>query len=321
MNSSTSAVKDIMETDLGKEAKMPYSFSNDRSQDKLLLEPYSHILSVPGKNIRGKLISGFNLWMNVAQDKLKAIEEIVEMLHNASLLIDDIEDNSTLRRGLPVAHLIYGQASTINCANYVMFIGLEKTQALGHPEAITIFTQQLLELHRGQGMEIHWRDNFICPSEEEYKLMISRKTGGLFNLAVRLMQLFSDSDENFTELTRLLGLYFQIRDDYANIKLEDYAANKTFAEDLTEGKFSFPIQHSINSRPSDDRVFKILKQRTQDIEVKKFCISLMEEAGSLEYTRKVMTKLDESICSEIERLGGNSIILKVMDELRNWKKY
>ena len=47
----------------------------------------------------------------------------------------------------------------------------------------------------------------------------------------------------------------------------------------------------------------------------------MEEAGSLEYTRKVMTKLDESICSEIERLGGNSIILKVMDELRNWTKY
>ena len=65
--------------------------------------------------------------------------------------------------------------------------------------------------------------------------MISRKTGGLFNLAVRLMQLFSDSDENFTELTRL---YFQIRDDYANLKLEDYAA-----EDLTEDKSSFPIQH------------------------------------------------------------------------------
>ena len=131
--------------------KLPYSASNSPAQDRLLLEPYSHILSVPGKNIRGKLIAGFNTWMKVAQEKIEAIEEIVEMLHNASLLVDDIEDSSTLRRGLPVAHLIYGQASTINCANYVMFIGLEKTQALGHPEAVTVFTQQLLELHRGQG--------------------------------------------------------------------------------------------------------------------------------------------------------------------------
>ena len=74
--------------------------------------------------------------------------------------------------------------------------------------------------------------------------------GGLFNLAVRLMQLFSSSDQNFTELTRcdemkrelcqtrffrLLGLYFQIRDDYANLRLASYAFNKSFAEDLTEG--------------------------------------------------------------------------------------
>jgi len=316
-----SSVKNQMENGHGDGLNsLPYSCSNSAAQDRLLLEPYSHILSVPGKNIRGKLIAGFNMWMNVEQEKIDAIEEIVQMLHNASLLVDDIEDSSTLRRGLPVAHLIYGQASTINCANYVMFIGLEKTQALGHPEAVAVFTQQLLELHRGQGMEIYWRDNFTCPTEEEYNLMISRKTGGLFNLAVRLMQLFSDSDENFTELTRLLGLYFQIRDDYANLKLEDYAATKSFAEDLTEGKFSFPIQHTINTNPRDDRVFKILKQRTQDVEVKKFCISLLEASGSFEYTKKVMTDLDKAICSEVDRLGGNKIISKVMEELRNWNK-
>ena len=336
LKSEFSSVKDRMENGHDRTHSLPYSSSNSRTQDCLLLEPYSHILTVPGKNIRGKLIAGFNMWMDVAQEKIEAIEEIVQMLHNASLLIDDIEDSSILRRGLPVAHLIYGQASTINCSNYVMFIGLEKTLALGHPDAVTVFTQQLLELHSGQGrfwpgtwvvvhvfvlgMEIYWRDNFTCPTEEEYKLMISRKTGGLFNLAVRLMQLFSDSDENFTELTRLLGLYFQIRDDYANLKLEDYAANKSFAEDLTEGKFSFPILHTIKTNPRDDRVVKILRQRTQDVEVKKFCISLIEAAGSFEYTKGVMVELDRAICSEVERLGGNMIISRVMEELRNWDK-
>ena len=116
-----------------------------------------------------------------------------------------------LRRGQPCAHLIYGTPSTINSANYVMFIGLEKVLKLGHPEAVSVFSHQMLELHRGQGMEIHWRDNFVCPTEQEYRQMIERKTGGLFNLAVRLMQLFSDSSEDFNNLTSLLGLYFQIR--------------------------------------------------------------------------------------------------------------
>ncbi len=167
------------------------------------------------------------------------------MLHNASLLVDDIEDNSILRRGIPVAHKIYGEASTINSANYVMFIGLERVLELGHPRAVAVFSEQMLELHRGQGMEIYWRDGFKCPTEEEYRQMTIRKTGGLFNLAVRLMQLFSESDRDFVSLTSLLGLYFQIRDDYANMCLDEYAANKSFAEDLTEGKFSFPIIHAI----------------------------------------------------------------------------
>jgi len=259
--------------------------------------------------------------MGVEEGKLKAIGEIVQMLHNASLLLDDIEDSSILRRGLPVAHKIFGEASTINCANYVMFIGLERTLALGHPEAVNVFTQQLLELHRGQGMEIYWRDNFLCPTEEEYRLMISRKTGGLFNLAVRLMQLFSSSDQNFTELTRLLGLYFQIRDDYANLRLPSYAVNKSFAEDLTEGKFSFPILHCIQSSgKSDDRVGRILRQRTEDIEVKKFCISLLESAGSFAYTRGVMAELDTSIRAEVERLGGNQTLMEVLDQLKDWEE-
>ena len=88
-----------------------------------------------------------------------------------TIRLDDIQDNSVLRRGIPVAHSIYGIPSTINAANYVIFIALEKTLSLDHPNATQVYTEQLLELHRGQGMEIYWRDNFLCPSESEYKQM------------------------------------------------------------------------------------------------------------------------------------------------------
>jgi len=85
--------------------------------------------------------------------------------------IDDIQDNSILRRGIPVAHSIYGVPSTINAANYLLLKGLKRVQSLNHPDAITVYTEQLLDFYYGQGLEIFWRDNYTCPSLEEYKQM------------------------------------------------------------------------------------------------------------------------------------------------------
>ena len=76
--------------------------------DESLLEPWKYLNEVPGKNVRGLLITAFNTWLKVPEDKLKLIDEVVRNLHTASLLVDDIEDNSKLRRGVPVAHSIYG---------------------------------------------------------------------------------------------------------------------------------------------------------------------------------------------------------------------
>jgi len=308
------------------EVQYPFSTNNSREQDKLLLEPFTYLLQVQGKNVRKKLLKAFNTWLNVDEEKVSAIGEIVQMLHNASLLLDDIQDSSILRRGIPVAHKIYGEALTINSANYVMFIALERVIALSHPQAVQVYTEQMLELHRGQGMEIYWRDNFRCPTEEEYREISIRKTGGLFNLAVKLMQLFASDEgtakgngDRYVGLTALIGLYFQVRDDYANLKFDEYASNKSFAEDLTEGKFNFPIIHAIRNYPSDNRVMNILRQRTTDVEVKKYCISLLEDAGSFKYSLQVLEDLDSQIRSEIEKLGGNAVLIQLMDELKNWQ--
>ena len=302
--------------------KVPYSNSNKTAQDEILLEPFTYLLRKKGKDIRPKLLKAFNVWLKVPDEKVKLIGDIIQMLHNSSLLVDDIQDNSVLRRGNPCAHKIYGVASTINSANYVYFIGLEKILELNNPEAVHIFKESMLELHRGQGMEIYWRDTFMCPTENEYRDMTVRKTGGLFNLAVKLMQLFSNNEEcpqyNYVELTSLLGLYFQIRDDYANLCLDEYFANKSFGEDLTEGKYNFPIIHAIKKYPKDNRLNNILRQRTQDIDVKKYAIKILEDAGSFRYTRDQMRLLDNKIRAEIGKLNGNDVLIRVMDDLRNW---
>ncbi|XP_034040907.1 geranylgeranyl pyrophosphate synthase isoform X3 [Thalassophryne amazonica] len=287
----------------------------DSSSERILLEPYSYLLQLPGKQMRKKLAHSFNHWLHIPQDKLQVIIEVTEMLHNASLLIDDIEDNSKLRRGFPVAHSIYGIPSVINCANYVYFLGLEKVLTLEHPEAVKVFTRQLLELHRGQGLDIYWRDHYTCPTEQEYQKMVLQKTGGLFGLAVGLMQLFSDWDTDLKPLLDTLGLFFQIRDDYANLCSGDYTKSKSFCEDLTEGKFSFPIIHAIWSCPESTQVQNILRHRTESTDIKRYCVDYLEKLGSFAYTRQTLFELEAEAYRLIKEFGGNPQLESLVENL------
>ena len=288
---------------------------------KQLIEPYHYINSIPGKDVRGKLIDCFNLWLRVPTHSAKQIKSIIADLHNASLLIDDIEDNSKLRRGIPVAHSIFGVAPVINTANYVYFLALERCHALKNDEAMDVFVKEMLNLHRGQGYDIHWRDTVSCPTEEEYFDMIIDKTGGLFRLAVGLLQSFAtaNKDVDYVPLVNNLGLYFQIRDDLINLADDEYMKSKSFCEDLTEGKFSFPIIHCIRSGGEESsaaaQLLSVLKQRTEDVDVKRYAQRLMLDAGSLRYTRDKCSQLKEKIVNQIEDLGGNEPLLKVIEML------
>jgi len=88
--------------------------------------------------------------------------------------IDDIHDNTLLRRGMPVAHSIYGVASTLNTGIYLLLKGLKMAQSLNHPDAIALCIEQLLETYYVQGLDIYWRDNCTCPLIEEYMQMIKK---------------------------------------------------------------------------------------------------------------------------------------------------
>ncbi len=141
------------------------------------------------------MIAAFNEWLHIPEEKvsghkmnhleqihffliflsllqLTLIKKIVEELHTASLLIDDIEDNSKLRRGVPVAHTIFGVPATINCANYVYFVAMQRGLDLGDSRVVRIFVEELIALHEGQGLDIFWRDHNICPSEEQVHMAI-----------------------------------------------------------------------------------------------------------------------------------------------------
>jgi geranylgeranyl diphosphate synthase, type III len=258
---------------------------------QILFGPFDYLFAHPGKDIRTQMIAAFNAWLHVPSSSLGIITSVVGMLHTASLLIDDVEDSSLLRRGLPVTHSIFGTPQTINSANYVYFIALRELSKLNNPACIEIYTEELLNLHRGQGMDLFWRDTLTCPTEAEYLEMVGNKTGGLFRLAVKLMMAESSDNVDYVPLVNLIGLLFQVSDDYLNLSSSVMTKNKGLCEDLTEGKFSFPIIHSVRANPGNLQLLNILKQKTREEEVKRYAVTYMEGTGSFEYTKGVIKDL------------------------------
>ncbi|KAI1195775.1 isoprenoid synthase domain-containing protein, partial [Nemania serpens] len=276
-------------------------------KEKIILSPYEYIASEPGKEFRTLLLNAFNTWLEVPQDKLAIITKVVRMLHTSSLLIDDIQDNSMLRRGRPVAHNIFGVAQTINAGNYVYFLALKELEKLDDPmKAMDIYTTEMMYLHRGQGMDLYWRDTLTCPTEDDYLEMVSNKTGGLFRLAVKLMQSQSPTSFDCLPLAELLGQAFQIADDYKNLANLDYTQKKGLCEDLTEGKFSFPVIHSIRSNPENQELLHILAQRPTDVDTKKYAVRYIESTGSLEYTKELVTILIAKTKEEADAIDPGS---------------
>eukprot|EP01080_Neovahlkampfia_damariscottae_P010004 gene10004-2323_t len=284
--------------------------------EKIVREPYEYVTKEKGKEVRVKLIEAFNQFTELKEEQLNVIKEITQKLHNASLLIDDIEDNSKLRRGKPCAHLIYGMATTINSANYIYFESLKDVVELNSAKATKVFMDELVNLHLGQGMDIYWRDQNVCPTEEEYLTMVTQKTGGLFRLAIGLMEAISEKDLNLTPLINNLSILFQILDDYLNLQSNKYHQNKSFCEDFTEGKFSYPIIHHLNNTDkTDKRVLNILSKRTEDVELKKYALECMGETNTFDYTLKVLKKYEQLCLKQIEELGGNKYLDKILNYL------
>jgi octaprenyl-diphosphate synthase len=185
------------------------------------------------------------------------LSPLAEFCHNASLIHDDIEDNSDRRRGGPAVHLIYGTDAAINSGSFFYFLPLACVDAWDAPgeskERIrAVWGEYLRRLHLGQAMDIHWhRDINSLPGIDEYYTMCGLKTGCMARLAAVLGVMAALPEPSFTrtlirqaaeqlgQAAERLGLGFQILDDVKN--LDTGLPGKKRGDDVVEGKKSLPV--------------------------------------------------------------------------------
>ncbi|KAH8882985.1 terpenoid synthase [Thozetella sp. PMI_491] len=276
--------------------------------EEFVLEPYRYVSSLPSKGVRDMVIDGIKLWLGAPPQSTAIIRSVVNRIHNSSIMLDDVQDGSQLRRGSPSAHVIFGEAQTINSATFQYVQAIAEVRKLTNPLCLDIFIDEMSSLFVGQGLDLHWTSEVQSPSVVEYLQMVDGKTGGLFRLLARLMAAESPQSDQVAidRLCRLLGRYFQIRDDYQNLVSEEYTAQKGFCEDLDEGKFSLPLIHALAHTDKALLLGSLLRERRRrgqcTPEQKHLILALMREAGSLTYVLHVLQALHAELSAEVGRL-------------------
>ncbi|KAJ6085824.1 hypothetical protein N7486_010105 [Penicillium sp. IBT 16267x] len=258
--------------------------------------------------------------MEKEDNELDSIKRAVDDLHNSTLILDDIQDASGLRRGFATTHQVFGSAQCINSATYM--VARATSRLTVHPDPtqqlMNIFLEGLKKLAIGQSWDINWKVKGNCPSTKGYMKMGDGKTGAMFEMIIRMMDFFSIITswpiEELIQLSTFLGRWYQVRDDYQNLQDEQYTSQKEFCDDLDEGKLSYPLTLCCHRDSTAEKIIMgILRQasgRPLAVNVKEQILNLYRRTGALQETWETiedLKKSTENALSRFESITGERI--------------
>jgi octaprenyl-diphosphate synthase len=265
-----------------------------------VFSPIKDILSRGGKRWRPLLMTLVCETLGGGGSALPLVP-LVEFCHNASLIHDDIEDNSDLRRGKPAVHHIYGVDTAINSGSFFYFLSLcciESCAMENKDRIYRLWGEYMRKLHLGQAMDISWHQNIkLVPKTEDYYIMCGMKTGSLASLAAELGAYTAgaskEAAQQLGKAAEKLGIGFQILDDVKN--LSTGIPGKKRGDDIVEGKKSLPVLLFLHKNPEkQERIFHCFHEaKTKGIaaaEVEE-SIEFLSEAGVLNEAEEIAQSL------------------------------
>ena len=303
--------------------------------DRALFEPVWDLLDRGGKRWRPVLFLELVSALGADPDRFLPYATIPEILHTGTIIVDDVEDDATLRRGEEAIHLRYGTDIALNAGNALYFVplkvisknpaDLDPEQRLGIYEMLTF---ELNRTHLGQGTDIVWHNaSDVDITEDQYLEMSACKTGCLGRIAGRLAALVTDSSEAvetaFANYAESLSIAFQIGDDILDVEHSlDQAGEfgKAFGNDIREGKRTLLVIHALSEAAPDDRdrLASILTAKSVSEADIEWVLDLLVETGSVEHARERARYLAADARDHLEGLDLDTETKAALDEFTRY---
>jgi geranylgeranyl diphosphate synthase type II len=228
-------------------------------EPKLLYEPCAYIMQSGGKRLRPMLVLMSAKAAGGAYKQAYNAAAAIEILHNFTLVHDDIMDNADKRRGLETLHKKYDVNTAILAGDNliaVAYISLLKDCKDRHQEIINYFTKGVVEVCEGQSLDKDFESRESV-SLDEYKMMIGKKTGALLEVCCAIGALLGGGDKKtvkaLADFGYNIGLAFQIQDDLLDMIADEKQFGKSIGGDLVEGKKTFLLLTALERATGEDK--------------------------------------------------------------------
>jgi octaprenyl-diphosphate synthase len=262
-----------------------------RSPNRIISEIGSYLFQKEGKRIRPALLILCSKLCGYKGNEHILMASLVETIHTASLLHDDIIDNSRMRRGRESIHARWGPNITVLLGDYLYINAIGNSVKSPYRQIVQVLTEISAKMIEGELDEYYVSWNLDI-DEREYLDIIHKKTASLFSASCQIGGILGKASEEEESILRdlgiKLGMTFQIIDDLLDYTADENILGKPVLSDLREGRITLPLIYALNNdgKKNYTRIKHLLERKELDKDSLDEIIETVKSNGALDYTRR-----------------------------------
>ena len=283
---------------------------NQLSSDVVLINQIGHhIISSGGKRLRPMLLVLSANALNYKGQHHISLAAVIEFIHTATLLHDDVVDESDLRRGKETANALWGNAASVLVGDFLYSRSFEMMVAVNNIRVMDILSHSTNAISEGEVLQL-LNINNPDTDEAQYLKVIHRKTAKLFEAGTRLGAVLAGATNEVEEAVANYGVHlgnaFQIMDDMLDYTANQEELGKNLGDDLAEGKPTLPLIHAMEHGNQQQIQFirDAIKQGNREAHAD--VLKIINETGSLQYTAQFAAKQAQLAIASIEILEDST---------------
>ena len=259
------------------------------SPNKLISEISSYLFQKAGKRIRPALLMLCSKLLNYKGNEHILMSTLVEAIHTASLIHDDIIDKTDVRRGRDTVHARWGPNITVLLGDYLYIKSLGLSLQSRHNQITKILTDISARMIEGELNEYYMSGNLDL-EEEEYLDIINKKTASLFSASCQIGGIIAkateEEEKRLTDIGTNMGMCFQIIDDLLDFIGDEKTLGKPVLSDISEGRITLPLIQTLKSdgQANRKRLRELLKEKPLRKEAREEILEIVKSNGALDYT-------------------------------------